>query len=301
MSATADQTLSAGNRATAAADRADAAAPAITVDEATVHYGETLALDRASLSIDRGRICGLIGMNGSGKSTLFKTIMGIVEPDSGQVSIDGGPTRQARRAGVLGYVPQSEDVDWDFPLTVRDVVMMGRYGRMGPLRLSRKADREAVDHALDRVELTEYADRQIGQLSGGQKKRAFVARGLAQGATILLLDEPFAGVDKRSEATITGLLKELAEAGATVLVSTHDLNALPDLADEAILLMRRVLLHGSPAEVLRPENLALAFGLDPTQAGAGDERAEETSVDETPSEGTSSETGTDTRIEVDAR
>ncbi|GGC36263.1 ABC transporter [Brevibacterium sediminis] len=242
------------------------APPAITVDEVTVHYGDTLALDRASLTLERGRICGLIGMNGSGKSTLFKTIMGIVDPDSGRVSIDGGPTRRARRAGALGYVPQSEDVDWDFPLSVRDVVMMGRYGRMGPLRMSRRADREAVESALDRVELTEFADRQIGQLSGGQKKRAFVARGLAQGATILLLDEPFAGVDKRSEATITGLLKELAEAGATVLVSTHDLNALPALADEAILLMRRVLLHGSPAEVLRPENLALAFGLDPSGA-----------------------------------
>ena len=242
------------------------APPAITVDEVTVHYGDTLALDRASLTLERGRICGLIGMNGSGKSTLFKTIMGIVDPDSGRVSIDGGPTQRARRAGALGYVPQSEDVDWDFPLSVRDVVMMGRYGRMGPLRMSRKADREAVEKALARVELTEFADRQIGQLSGGQKKRAFVARGLAQGATILLLDEPFAGVDKRSEATITGLLKELAEAGATVLVSTHDLNALPALADEAILLMRRVLLHDSPAEVLCPENLALAFGLDPSGA-----------------------------------
>ncbi|MGC3022271.1 MULTISPECIES: metal ABC transporter ATP-binding protein [unclassified Brevibacterium] len=242
--------------------------PAISVDGVTVHYGDTLALDRASLSLGHGRICGLIGMNGSGKSTLFKTIMGMIDPESGRVRIDGGPTRQARRAGVLGYVPQSEDVDWDFPLSVRDVVMMGRYGRMGPLRLSRRADREAVDHALERVELTEYADRQIGQLSGGQKKRAFVARGLAQEATILLLDEPFAGVDKRSEATITRLLKELAEAGATVLVSTHDLHALPGLADEAVLLMRRVLLHSSPAEVLRPENLARAFGLDitPTEA-----------------------------------
>lgn len=251
------------------------APPAITVDEVTVHYGDTLALDRASLALGSGRICGLIGMNGSGKSTLFKTIMGIVDPDSGRVSIDGGPTRQARGAGALGYVPQSEDVDWDFPLSVRDVVTMGRYGRMGPLRLSRRADREAVDSALARVELTEYADRQIGQLSGGQKKRAFVARGLAQGATILLLDEPFAGVDKRSEATITGLLKELAGAGATVLVSTHDLNALPALADEAILLMRRVLLHGSPAEVLRPENLALAFGLDPAPPGASEAPREE--------------------------
>lgn len=242
-------------------------APAIAVDEVTVHYGQVLALDRATLSLAPGRICGLIGMNGSGKSTLFKAIMGLLEPDQGSVAINGGSTTSARRSGVLGYVPQSEDVDWDFPLSVREVVTMGRYGHMGPLRMRRRADREAVDRALERVELTEYADRQIGQLSGGQKKRAFVARGIAQGATILLLDEPFAGVDKRTEATITRLLRELAEAGATVLVSTHDLHALPGLADEAILLMRRVLLHGDPQEVLRPENLALAFGLDVMNRG----------------------------------
>ncbi|MCF2573505.1 metal ABC transporter ATP-binding protein [Brevibacterium sp. UCMA 11754] len=244
-------------------------APAIAVAEVTVHYGQVLALDRAALTLETGRICGLIGMNGSGKSTLFKTIMGLLEPDQGRVLINGASTTSARRSGILGYVPQSEDVDWDFPLSVREVVTMGRYGHMGPLRIRRKTDREAVDRALERVELTEYADRQIGQLSGGQKKRAFVARGIAQGATILLLDEPFAGVDKRTEATITRLLRELAEDGATVLVSTHDLHALPDLADEAILLMRRVLFHGDPQEVLRPENLALAFGLDVMNSGDG--------------------------------
>ena len=242
--------------------------PAIAVNEVTVHYGPVVALDRASFTLEPGRICGLIGMNGSGKSTLFKAIMGMAAPDFGTVAINGESTASARRAGILGYVPQSEDVDWDFPLSVREVVMMGRYGHMGPLRLRKRADREAVDEALERVELTEYADRQIGQLSGGQKKRAFVARGIAQGATILLLDEPFAGVDKRTEATITNLLRELAAAGATVLVSTHDLHALPDLADEAILLMRRVLLQGDPQEILQPENLALAFGLDVLNAGA---------------------------------
>ncbi|MCF2585979.1 metal ABC transporter ATP-binding protein [Brevibacterium sp. UCMA 11752] len=242
--------------------------PAIAVNEVTVHYGLVVALDRASFTLEPGRICGLIGMNGSGKSTLFKAIMGMAAPDFGTVAINGESTASARRAGILGYVPQSEDVDWDFPLSVREVVMMGRYGHMGPLRLRKRADRESVDEALERVELTEYADRQIGQLSGGQKKRAFVARGIAQGATILLLDEPFAGVDKRTEATITSLLRELAAAGATVLVSTHDLHALPDLADEAILLMRRVLLQGDPQEILQPENLALAFGLDVLNAGA---------------------------------
>ncbi|WP_040781237.1 metal ABC transporter ATP-binding protein [Nocardia pneumoniae] len=236
--------------------------PAIEVRGVTVRYGDVLALDGVDLTLDSGRVCGLIGMNGSGKSTLFKSIMGIVQPDRGTVRINGGAPVAARRAGVLGYVPQSEDVDWSFPLSVRDVVLTGRYGRMGFTRRARKADREAVAHALERVELTDLADRQIGQLSGGQKKRAFVARGLAQGATVLLLDEPFAGVDKRSEATITTLLRELAADGATILVSTHDLNALPGLADEAVLLMRTVLAHGDPDSVLRPENLARAFGLD---------------------------------------
>lgn len=235
---------------------------AIRVQGVTVHYRDVPALRDVSLTIAGGRVCGLVGMNGSGKSTLFKTVMGLVEPDTGTVEINGEPPSWARRSGVVGYVPQAEDVDWSFPLTVRDVVMTGRYSRMGFTRRPRRADREAVSHALERVELTDLADRQIGQLSGGQRKRAFVARGLAQGASILLLDEPFAGVDKRSEATITRLLREMAADGATVLTSTHDLHALPQLADEAILLMRTVLMHGSPEDVLRPENLARAFGLD---------------------------------------
>ncbi|MFK0039481.1 metal ABC transporter ATP-binding protein [Paenarthrobacter sp. NPDC090517] len=241
--------------------------PAIAVENVTVHYGEVLALDSASLSLEHSRICGLVGMNGSGKSTLFKVIMGMVKPDSGRVLINGEPPVKMRKDAGIGYVPQSEDVDWAFPLSVRDVVMMGRYGHLGFTRRPRKADRDAVEHALERVELSEYADRQIGQLSGGQKKRAFVARGIAQGATMMLLDEPFAGVDKRSEATITRLLRELADNGATILISTHDLHALPQLCDEAVLLMRKVLMHGSPDTVLQPENLAMAFGLDVMNRG----------------------------------
>ncbi|MGW6123409.1 metal ABC transporter ATP-binding protein [Nocardia sp. NPDC055165] len=237
-------------------------APVVEIQDVTVHYGDVLALDTVELTLKSGRVCGLIGMNGSGKSTLFKTVMGLVTPDRGRVLINGRPPAAARKAGSLGYVPQSEDVDWSFPLSVRDVVMTGRYGKMGLTRRASKADRAAVDAALARVELTDLADRQIGQLSGGQKKRTFVARGIAQEATILLLDEPFAGVDKRSEATITALLRELAADGATILVSTHDLHALPQLADEAVLLNRRVLEHGDPDVVLRPENLAKAFGLD---------------------------------------
>lgn len=241
--------------------------PALYVDDVVVHYGEVCALDGASLVLAPGRVCGLLGMNGSGKSTLFKAVMGAVGLDRGRVEIHGMSPARARKAGVTGYVPQSEDVDWAFPLSVRDVVTMGRYGSMGPTRRPKRADRVAVEEALARVELTDYADRQIGQLSGGQRKRTFIARGIAQGASLLLLDEPFAGVDKRSEGTIIRLLRELADEGATVFVATHDLHGLPELADEAVLLMQRVLLHGAPDEVLRPESLALAFGLDAVAKG----------------------------------
>jgi len=225
----------------------------IRVDHVVARYGEVLALDDVSLTIRPGHVTGLIGMNGSGKSTLFKAIMGIVKPERGQV---------LRGPGSIAYVPQSEDVDWAFPVSVRDVVMMGRYGSLGLTRRPRAADHRAVAEALARVELTDHAERQIGRLSGGQRKRTFVARGIAQDARILLLDEPFAGVDRRSEATIVRLLRELAADGRTVLVSTHDLHALPRLADEAVLLLRRVLFHGPVDEALRPENLARAFGLD---------------------------------------
>ncbi|WP_144793701.1 metal ABC transporter ATP-binding protein [Microbacterium paludicola] len=235
---------------------------AVEVTDVTVRYGDVLALEGVSLSVAAGRVTGLIGMNGSGKSTLFKTILGIVAPTDGSVTIGGRAPASARKRGLVGYVPQSEDVDWAFPVSVRDVVMMGRYARQNLLRRERSTDRDAVAEALERVELQDLADRQIGQLSGGQRKRAFVARCIAQDAGILLLDEPFAGVDKRSEATIVRLLRELAADGRTVIVSTHDLHALPELADEAVLLLRRVLFHGSVADALEPGTLSRAFGLE---------------------------------------
>ncbi|WP_017568926.1 metal ABC transporter ATP-binding protein, partial [Nocardiopsis halotolerans] len=211
-------------------------------------------------SVAPGRVCGLLGTNGSGKSTLFKTVLGLVPTDRGRVRILGRTGAAARRRGLVGYVPQSEQVDWTFPVRVRDVVMMGRYGHMGQRRRPRPADREAVAHALDRTHLDELADRQIGTLSGGQRKRAFIARAIAQGASVLLLDEPFAGVDKRSEGRITQLLRELRDEGHTMLVSTHDLAQVPALCDEAVLLQRRVIAHGSPERVLRPETLMEGFG-----------------------------------------
>lgn len=235
---------------------------AIAVDGVTVRYGDVLALDDVSLALPPGRVTGLIGMNGSGKSTLLKSIVGAVRPQAGQVRVAGRTPAAARKRGLLASVPQSEDVDWAFPVSVRDVVAMGRYGHTGPTRRMRRADVAAVDEALARVELGALADRQIGQLSGGQRKRAFVARAIAQDAGILLLDEPFAGVDKTSEATIVRLLRELAAQGRTVLVSTHDLHALPDLADDAVLLLQRIVFQGTVADALLPQNLARAFGLD---------------------------------------
>lgn len=238
-------------------------APTVDIDDITVRYGRVPALTNTTLALYPGRVCGLVGMNGSGKSTLFKSIMGLVTPASGRIRVLGEPAERARKTGQISYVPQSEAIDWAFPISVREVVMTGRYGRMGFLRRPGRRDQAAVDEALARVELTDLAGRQIGDLSGGQRKRVFVARGLAQGASILLLDEPFAGVDKRTEATITEVLTERARAGATVLVSTHDLQALPRLADETVLLQRRVIAQGPPETVITTENLIRAFGVDP--------------------------------------
>lgn len=240
-----------------------AAPPAgIAVSGVSVRYREIVALDDVHLTVAPGRVTALIGMNGSGKSTLFKSITGMVRPTAGEVTIGGQTPAAARRRGLVGYVPQSEDIDAAFPVSVREVVMMGRYGHLGITRRPRAADHAAVDAALARVELSDLGERQIGELSGGQRKRAFVARGIAQDARVLLLDEPFAGVDKKSEATIVRLLRELAADGRTVLVSTHDLHALPALADDAVLLLRRVVFQGSVAEALRPEMLGRAFGLE---------------------------------------
>lgn len=225
-----------------------------------VRYGETIALAGADLALPAGAVHGLIGTNGSGKSTLFKSLMGLVRLDRGDVELFGSAPIAARRSSRVAYAPQSEDVDWAFPITVRDVVAMGRYGRLGWRRSLRREDREAVDAAIDRVELTDLADRQIGALSGGQRKRAFVARGLAQGAELVFLDEPFAGVDKRSEAMIAALLRDHADAGGTIVVSTHDLVGAPALCDTVTLINRRVIAHGPTSEVLVPDLVAQAFG-----------------------------------------
>lgn len=243
----------------------------ITVQDLNASYEGVSALHDVCLNVEPGHLCGLVGMNGAGRSTLFKALMGVITPDSGTVRFSGMTGRQARRSGMISYVPQQEDIDWSFPLLVEDVVMMGRYGVQNWLRTPRRQDREAVRAAIARVDLDDFAHRQIGSLSGGQRKRVFLARGLAQQARILLLDEPFAGVDKRSEYTIVGVLRDLASRGATVLVASHDLHALPNLCDEAILINHTVIAHGPIDEVLEPHSLSRAFGLEDTDDAAPQE------------------------------
>ena len=232
----------------------------LQIEGLRVSYGDNIALDDVNLEVRTGHIHGLIGMNGSGKSTLFKSVMGLLRIDAGRVRLFEAEPGRARRQGRLAYTPQNEAIDWDFPISVRDVVMMGRYGQMGWRRHASRDDQAIVDESLARVELTELAERQIGALSGGQRKRAFLGRSLAQGAELLLLDEPFAGVDKRSETTITRLLRELADEGRTVLISTHDLVAVPELCDAVALINRRIIYSGPTAEALTAERLAAAFG-----------------------------------------
>lgn len=235
----------------------------ISIRGLAVRYGTVQALADVSLELLPGRIIGVIGMNGSGKSSLFGAIMGSVKAAGGDIRLFGGDPARARSQNLVSYVPQSEAVDWDFPISVAEVVMTGRYGRLGFTRRPRAVDRDAVARAIERVGLVDLADRQIGELSGGQRKRVFVARGIAQEATLMLLDEPFAGVDKGSEHTIIDLLRGLAAEGRGILISTHDLAGVPELCDEVVLLKNRVLFHGAPEEALAAERLALAFGLEP--------------------------------------
>lgn len=225
----------------------------------TFSNGHT-ALKDVNLTLNEGAIYGLVGANGAGKSTLFKSIMGFVTPTGGRVSIAGDPVRKALRRNIVSYVPQAEEVDWNFPVLVEDVVMMGRYGHMGFLRMASARDKRAVYDALERVEMAEFGKRQIGELSGGQKKRVFVARALAQEGRILLLDEPFAGVDIKTEESLISLLRGLATEGRLLLVSTHNLGSVPSFCDEAILIDRSILAFGPVATTLTQENLLRAFG-----------------------------------------
>ncbi|SIQ48190.1 manganese/iron transport system ATP-binding protein [Paracoccus thiocyanatus] len=233
----------------------------IEVSGLTVAYRNGFtALRDASFTVPQGSVTALVGVNGSGKSTLFKALMGFVPAAAGKVRVLGLTVPQALRRNLVAYVPQAEEVDWTFPVLVEDAVMMGRYGHMGFLRRARAQDRRAVDEALARVNMQDFRRRQIGELSGGQKKRVFLARALAQGASVILLDEPFTGVDVQTESAIIALLQQMRDEGRVMLVSTHDLGSVPEYCDQVVLMKNTVLAHGPTAEVFTPDNLRLAFG-----------------------------------------
>ena len=236
-------------------------ADGLTVDGVTVTYrnGHAALVD-ASFAIPTGTITALVGINGSGKSTLFKAIMGFVPLAAGSIAILGEPAGRALRKNVVAYVPQSEEIDWHFPVLVEDVVMMGRYGHMNLLRIARREDHEAVAAALERVGMSALRKRQIGELSGGQRKRVFLARALAQDSRVILLDEPFTGVDVTTEDAIIALLRELRDEGRVMLVSTHNLGSVPEFCDRAALLKGTVLAAGPTEDVFTQANLERAFG-----------------------------------------
>ena len=233
----------------------------IEVKDISVTYknGYT-ALSKTSFSLPKSTITALVGVNGSGKSTLFKAIMGFLTLSKGSIKIFDASVNKALKKNQVAYVPQSEEIDWNFPVLVEDVVMMGRFGHMGFLRSPKHWDHVVVDSALHRVGMESYKSHQIGELSGGQKKRVFLARAIAQQSQIILLDEPFTGVDVRSEEQIMSLLKDMKKEGKIILVSTHNLGSVPGFCDRTILIDKTVLASGLTEEVFTQDNLQLAFG-----------------------------------------
>ena len=232
---------------------------AIELQNVNVRYGNNIALSNASLKIPYHSFTGVIGMNGAGKSTLFKAIMGLVTPTTGSITICGDDPKTAQKHGHVAYVPQSEQVDWDFPVSVYEVVMMGRIGTQNIFKSASTVDHEAVNKALERVNMVNFKDRQIGELSGGQKKRVFVARALAQGADILLLDEPFAGLDATTERSLIELMINLKDHGKTIILATHDLLSLPDTCDHVALVKSTIIGFGPIKEVFTRELVEKTF------------------------------------------
>ncbi|GHC29489.1 putative iron transport system ATP-binding protein [Kushneria pakistanensis] len=235
--------------------------PAIEVSRTSVRYPDGhLGIQDISLTLPHACVCALIGPNGSGKSTLCKTILGFTRPTSGRVQLMGMTVRQAQKRNLVAYVPQAEEVDWQFPVSVRDVVMMGRQGQMNWLRIPSATDRRHVEAAMTRMEITDLAHKQIGMLSGGQKKRVFLARALAQGSRILVLDEPFTGVDAHTEQGIMALISGLREEGVTVLIVTHALSNVPQYCDHVAMVSRQLIAFGPVATTFTQRHLAATFG-----------------------------------------
>ena len=235
----------------------DPNAPALDLRDVVVRYGTFLALDHVTFQVEPHLQVAVVGPNGAGKSTLFKAISGIIKPDAGEIRIFGEPPGGHI---CIAYVPQRSQIDWNFPATVEDVVMMGRSGKIGLFRWPSRQDWAIVHNALEQVGMAHLKDRQIGELSGGQQQRVFLARALAQEAELLLLDEPFTGLDAPSQQAILDILQLVRQRGVTVLVSTHDLDLAAQHFDRMMLLNRRVIAYGPPQQVYTPEKLIEAYG-----------------------------------------
>jgi manganese/zinc/iron transport system ATP- binding protein len=232
--------------------------PALSVRDLTVSYDAEPVLEGVTFEVDPGRLVGVVGPNGAGKSTMIKAIVGTLPADSGHVRVLGEQGRKALRR--ITYVPQRGSVDWDFPVTVHDVVRQGRYGHLGLLGRMSAEDRRAVSDAISKVGLEDLAGRQIGELSGGQQQRVFLARALAQRGDVYLMDEPFVGVDAATESAIVDVLKELRDSGRTVLVVHHDLSTASDYFDSILLLNRHLVAYGDTRDVFTREHLQRAYG-----------------------------------------
>jgi manganese/zinc/iron transport system ATP- binding protein len=241
----------------ATGDEHPSSAP-LSIHDMTVAYQRKPVLWDVDYDAPEGHIVGIIGPNGAGKSTLLKAVLDLVPKASGRVLIYGKPYRQQRR--MVGYVPQRESVDWDFPVNALDVVTMGRYGHIGWFRPVTRRHRNVAMHALERVEMADYAHRQISQLSGGQQQRVFLARALAQDARLYIMDEPFVGVDAATEKAIVAILHDLRSEGKTVLVVHHDLQTVTDYYDSVMLLNMRIVAAGPTADVFTPEHLHRTYG-----------------------------------------
>lgn len=229
----------------------------IEVEHVTVSYQAKPALLDVSVNIESNQLVGVIGPNGAGKSTLIKTILGFIKPDVGIVRVHGKEAQKAK--GEVAYVPQRGAVDWDFPITVREVALMGRYQLIPWYASPKERDWEAAYEALEMVRMADFGDRQIGELSGGQQQRVFMARALAQGSDILLLDEPFAGVDAATERAILDVLERARDAGKTLVVVHHDLTTAAEYFDKLMLIKQRLYAYGAPELVLNEELLSKVY------------------------------------------
>ena len=232
----------------------------IDINNFTVKFNNKTILENINLTLGGSKIIALVGANGAGKSTLFKSIMGIINPKDGNIIINGKNPKDALKNNLISYVPQIEEVDWNFPLIVEELVMMGRYNHMNIFRKVSIKDKRIVKESLDFVQMNEFKNSQIGELSGGQKKRIFIARALAQESKILLLDEPFSGVDINTEESLSMLFRSLVDRGCLIIVSTHNLGSVPRFCDEVILLDKKLLAYGPVKKIFTEDNLKKTFG-----------------------------------------